>query len=265
MSKGGAHRSAGERSSELDMDAALLEALAAVEARERGEDPAEIELEFDVPEPAPVAPRTAGAVDGFKGPERQREPTGPDPAEELVRLRVRLEEAQAAARRAEQDVRRAEEQRTLLEGQVQEVRAAHEVLSADFERLRARGRKDAEEAERRGEERALHALLDTFDNVERARVHAADVAGPLAEGLRMVSETLRRQVARLGLERVVAGRGTPFDPEVHEALVHMDAPDVLEGAVVDEILAGFRLRGRLFRAARVSVAAARVTEPTQNG
>jgi molecular chaperone GrpE len=260
MSNGGAQRGAAGESSELDIDAALREALAAVEARARGEDPSaevSVELEVDFEAPSPAAQPTE--------PRRASRTAGPDPAEELVRLRVRLDEAQTTARRAEQDARRAEEQRGLVEGQLQEARTAHDMLAADFERVRARARKDAEEAERRGEERALHVLLDTFDNVERARLHASDATGPLAEGIRLVSEHLRRQVARLGLERVVAGRGTPFDPEVHEALVHMDAPDVLEGAVVDEILAGFRLRGRLFRAARVSVAAARVTEPTQNG
>ena len=237
-----------EPSSELD--AALEQALAAVEARARGAEPA---TAARVPT---VSAEAVLEVDVDVEPPR---------VDETVLLRARIADANAATRRAEAEARRASEARAEAEGRLSAAEEAHRTLAADFERLRQRSRKDAEDAERRGEERALHALLDTFDNVERARQHATDETGRLAEGIRMISDQLRRQASRVGLERIDAQRGSVFDPEVHEALVHVPVPDLDEGRVVEELLAGFRLRGRLFRAARVSVAAARVTTPPSEG
>jgi molecular chaperone GrpE len=248
-----------------ELDAALEQALAAVEARARGQEPASPRPSVH-PSEAPVDIE----LDVDDGPDaREPVPSAPVPTahrvDETLLLRARLADANAATRRAEAEARTAAEQRAAAESRLAEAEKTHGILAADFERLRQRARKDAEDAERRGEERALHALLDTFDNVERARQHAADESGRLAEGLRMIADQLRRQVTRVGLERIDAQRGSPFDPEVHEALVHVPDDDVAEGCVVEELLAGFRLRGRLFRAARVSVAAARVTTPPSNG
>lgn len=150
---------------------------------------------------------------------------------------------------------RAGERTGELEHQLREMRQSLHNQGSDFERYRQRIRKDIEEAERRAEERALRALLEIFDNVERARFHSERDPSQILGGLQMIVEQFRRQLVRVGFERIPATRGTPFDPEVHEAVVHVDDEDVPEGAVVEEVSAGFKLRGRLFRPARVTVAA----------
>lgn len=175
--------------------------------------------------------------------------------EELARVRFRLDEASFVARRAEQRASTAEARVAELEAQGAEVRQTRDTLAADFERLRARTRRDAEEAERKGEERALAVLLELVDNLARACAHATANPETVADGLRMLDAQLKRGLARLGLERVDASRGIVFDPEVHDAVARV-ASDVAEGAVVDEVASGFRIRGRLLRAARVTVAGA---------
>lgn len=175
--------------------------------------------------------------------------------EELARVRFRLDEATFSARRAEHRASVAEARVAEIEAQGAEVRQSRDTLAADFERLRARGRRDAEEAERKGEERALAVLLELVDNLSRACTHATANPETVADGLRMLDAQLKRGLARLGLERVDASRGTVFDPEVHDAVARVTA-DVAEGAVVDEVASGFRIRGRLLRAARVTVAGA---------
>lgn len=154
---------------------------------------------------------------------------------------------------------RADERTGELEHQLREVRQSLHTQGSDFERYRLRIRKDIEEAERRAEERALRALLEIFDNVERARFHSERDPTQILGGLQMIVEQFRRQLVRVGFERVAATRGTAFDPEIHEAVVHVEDDDVPEGAVVEEVSAGFKLRGRLFRPARVTVAARTVT------
>ena len=152
------------------------------------------------------------------------------------------------------ELERISELQASTDGQLREAREATRALSADFERYRGHSRKDNDEAERRGEDRALRALVEIFDNVERARLHEAVEAGPVAAGLQIIVDQFRRQLLRLGLERIGAERGAAFDPEVHEAVAHVEDDEVPEGTVVDEVTPGFRLRGRLFRPARVTIA-----------
>ena len=185
----------------------------------------------------------------------------PDDPEDERRLQVvRSAELEAALDRAEKELARVLEMRDSLDGQLRDVRKQHVEATADFERFRQRARKDNEEAERRGEERALRAMLEIFDNVERARVAGADQGdssdpAPILAGLQMIVDQFRRQLQRVGFERIAVERGAAFDPEIHEAVAHVAEFDVPEGRVVEEIAAGFRLRGRLFRPARVTVAA----------
>ncbi len=56
----------------------------------------------------------------------------------------------------------------------------------------------------------------------------------------------------LGVE-TVAGVGTPFDPEFHEAIMREERDDVPDGTVLKEFRRGFRLGSQLLRAAMVQV------------
>lgn len=213
---------------EIDIDTSLIEeALAAVERS--GSTPV-----------AAVEP--AGAAEG----------DAPEPGLDDERAARLLAEARIAQLEGE-IVELHEDRRRIVashEGQLREGRQAVQ----DFERFRQRTRKDLEEAERRGEERALRALLDVFDNLERAKLQSEQDHARVVAGIHMVVEQLRRQLLRVGFERVPATQGVAFDPEIHEAVVHVQDDDVPEGTIVEEVTAGFRLRGRLFRPARVTVA-----------
>ena len=73
-------------------------------------------------------------------------------------------------------------------------------------------------------------------------------AAALSSARAMLVDTL----TKLGLE-AVPGAGEAFDPEVHEAVMHVEAEDG-EGPVVDEVLrAGYVFRGTTIRAAMVRV------------
>ncbi len=174
--------------------------------------------------------------------------------EELARARFRLDEAAFGMRRVEQRAAAAEARVAALEATLADARASGETLAADFERARGRARRDAEDAERKGEERVLIVVLELVDNLARAVAHGEANPATVVDGLRMMEAQLHRGLARLGLERVDATRGVPFDPEVHEAVAAVPS-DVAAGCVVDEAASGYRMRGRLVRAARVTVGA----------
>lgn len=201
----------------IDIDPGLIEeALAAVERASR----------------APAEPRVS-SEDSLGGGEPQQE--------HLHRL--------------QRDLERALESRDTFDRQVQDLRQAHSELALDFERFRARTRKDLEEAEWRGENRVLRPVIDVYDNVERAWLHALAEPSQVLAGLQMIVEQFKRLLSRLAFERVKAARGMVFDPTVHEAVLQVHDEVVAPGAIVAEVHAGFWLRGRLFRPARVTVSA----------
>jgi molecular chaperone GrpE len=127
--------------------------------------------------------------------------------------------------------------------------------AADFDNFRKRTRRDVDDAQRRGSEEMLKALLPVFDNLERAAAHAeqASDAKAIAEGVRMVLKQLGDTLGRMKIQRV-PGVGTPFDPLVHEAIQQLETADQPPGTVVAEIAPGYQLGDKLIRAAMVVVA-----------
>lgn len=93
----------------------------------------------------------------------------------------------------------------------------------------------------------LISLLPVLDDLDRAREH-----GELQGGFKAVAESLEKVTANLGLERY-GEEGEPFDPTVHEAMTHEYSAEV-EGIVCTRVYQpGYRVGGRVLRAARVAV------------
>jgi molecular chaperone GrpE len=126
--------------------------------------------------------------------------------------------------------------------------------AADFDNFRKRARKDVEDAQKKGLERALLEVLPISDNLERAIQAAGQTQEVTAilEGVRMVLKLTEDALARLGVERVNS-LGQPFDPGVHEAVQQLES-DAPAGTVVHEMVPGYRLGGKLLRPAMVAVA-----------
>jgi len=224
----------------IDIDPELLEAaVAAVDRRLRHrEDDTDVEVEVDL---ASAPPQPASPV-------RDARP------DEQALLRVRLREAEERTRGLERELLELTRRHDESESQLREVRKAAREAQSDFDRVRGRSAKDREEAERIAEERLLRQILDTSDNLERAWQHAMSDPSSLLGGLQMIVEQFRGVLRRLGVERIDATTGVSFDPEIHEAVMYVTSARVEPGAVVDEVAPGYRLRGRLFRPARVTVA-----------
>lgn len=126
---------------------------------------------------------------------------------------------------------------------------------ADLQRERAdyanyRRRMDRERAADRDRATiaALSELLPVLDNIERARAH-----GEIVGGFKMVAEALEASLAKLGLVSF-AEPGDPFDPNVHEALMHEHSAEVTEPTCVEILQSGYKVGERIVRPARVKVA-----------
>ena len=126
---------------------------------------------------------------------------------------------------------------------------------AELENFRKRSRREAEEAERYREFGLLRDLLPVLDNVQRA-IEAAEKtadAGSLLAGFRMTAQQIEKLLGDHGCTPIETD-GKPFDPEVHEAILHQPVDGMPEGQVVAAVSRGYRLHDRVVRPAQVIVA-----------
>ncbi len=127
--------------------------------------------------------------------------------------------------------------------------------AAELENVRKRAARDVEHAHRFALENFARELLAVVDSLEMGLV-AADTADAeaLREGSEATCKLLKTTLERFGISEVDP-EGEPFDPELHEAMSMMPAPNIEPGSVAQVVQKGYALNGRLLRPARVIVAA----------
>ncbi|MFF9771253.1 nucleotide exchange factor GrpE [Streptomyces sp. NPDC053086] len=142
-----------------------------------------------------------------------------------------------------------------LVAQLDQVRTALGERTADLQRLQAeyqnyrrRVERDRVAVREIAIANLLTELLPTLDDIGRAREH-----GELVGGFKSVAESLETVAAKMGLQQF-GKEGEPFDPTIHEALMHSYAPDVTETTCVAILQPGYRIGERTIRPARVAVA-----------
>jgi molecular chaperone GrpE len=133
-------------------------------------------------------------------------------------------------------------------------------LTADLENLRKRGLKEREDAFRYGHENLVKDLLGSVDNLERAVAHAQSREDggdfeSMLQGVELVQRELIGALSKHGVERIDA-EGKAFDPTEHEAMAQKEDDSVPAHTVVEAYQAGYKLRDRLLRPARVVVSKA---------
>ncbi|MEU1347896.1 nucleotide exchange factor GrpE [Streptomyces sp. NPDC005775] len=121
-------------------------------------------------------------------------------------------------------------------------------LQAEYQNYRRRVERDRVTVKEIAVAGLLSELLPVLDDVGRAREH-----GELVGGFKSVAESLETVVAKLGLQQF-GKEGEPFDPTIHEALMHSYAPDITEDTCVAILQPGYRIGERTIRPARVAVA-----------
>ena len=152
-----------------------------------------------------------------------------------------------------EDVPAEEDKTTALEAEVQEKNDRILRLQADFENFRRRTAKEKEELAAVITQNLLTDLLPLLDNFERAMaVEQTDVEA-FQKGVEMIFTQLREVMEKHGLEHIDA-EGQPFDPNVHQAVMRVENPDVEDGTITQVLQKGYQAKGRVIRPAMVQVA-----------
>lgn len=135
-----------------------------------------------------------------------------------------------------------------LEAQLAERTADVQRVHAEYANYRKRVDRDRDLVREQATGGVLVELLTVLDDIDRARDH-----GELSGGFKSVADAIEAAVGKLGLEKF-GDAGEPFDPVVHEALMHSEDASVTETTCVAVLQPGYRYGGRVLRPARVAVA-----------
>ncbi|HEY6739655.1 MAG TPA: nucleotide exchange factor GrpE, partial [Actinopolymorphaceae bacterium] len=146
----------------------------------------------------------------------------------------------------------ATEREAELREQIAERVADLQRLQAEYLNYKRRVERDRQLTREVAVAEVLTELLPVLDDIGRAREH-----GELEGGFKAVAESLEATLGKIGLERY-GEVGDPFDPRIHEALMHGYSDDVTEPSASAVLQPGYRYGERVLRPARVAVA-----EPTE--
>jgi molecular chaperone GrpE len=98
----------------------------------------------------------------------------------------------------------------------------------------------------------LFPIMDNFDMAFAAMEKAEDKAAVL-DGIKMIQKEFHKVLEDCGVKKIETV-GKQFDPNVHEAVMAVEAPDKKDEEILEEVRSGYMLNDRLLRAAQVKVA-----------
>jgi len=142
-----------------------------------------------------------------------------------------------------------------LEQQLGELTLDLQRTRADFENYRKRVEAEKQAAQGLGQTKAIMKLLPVIDTIERAiaNVPAELADNAWAKGVAGLSKQLDKQLKDLGLEKIDAKPGTPFNPELHQAVQFDEAAEGDKEVIAEELRAGYILNGAVVRDAMTKV------------
>lgn len=128
---------------------------------------------------------------------------------------------------------------------------------AEMQNMQRRTARDVENAHKFGIEKFLQNLLPVADSLEKAiesaeQASSGDAENAIAEGVRLCHKLLIDVMARENVE-VIDPIGEPFDPNEHQAMSMVENPNMEPNSVFAVVQKGYKLNGRLVRAAMVMV------------
>lgn len=148
-----------------------------------------------------------------------------------------------------------------LKAQVQEFQEQMLRSQAEMQNVRRRAEIDVEKAHKFALEKFVRELLPVADSLEKAvestegREDSSEQVANIREGVEMTLSLFMNSLRKFNVEQVNPV-GEPFDPQKHEALSMVPAPDAEPNSVVAVVQKGYTLNERLVRPAMVMVAKA---------
>lgn len=141
-----------------------------------------------------------------------------------------------------------------LKAQVDELNDRYLRQVAEFDNFRRRNARERMELIQTAGRDVITDLLVVLDDSERAQkqMESTDDVAQIKEGVQLVFSKLRNTLAAKGLKPMET-IGKDFNPDLHEAITEIDAPEEMKGKIIDEVQKGYYLNDKIIRFAKVVV------------
>lgn len=101
---------------------------------------------------------------------------------------------------------------------------------------------------------ALTQILPILDNMERAaQFSPEDAESPIAKGIALTVKSFAETLSKMGVEEIEA-LGAQFDPNLHNAVMHVDDEQYGENEIVEVLMKGYKRGDKVLRYSMVKVA-----------
>ena len=129
---------------------------------------------------------------------------------------------------------------------------AHLRLAAEYDNFRKRTIKEKEASYGNGKADAVAKMLPVYDNLERALNQVCEDTA-YKKGVEMTMNELVKIFTGLGVE-IFGNVGEEFDPNLHNAVMHIDSEELGENVIAQVFQKGFKIGDKVVRFAMVQVA-----------
>lgn len=184
----------------------------------------------------------------------QAQDSGPDtaetPQEAQAATEAREQEAPPEGQAAEQPQEKTEAEK--LQEQVDSLNDRLLRTMAEYDNFRRRSQREKEAIYPQATAAAVSQLVPILDTFDRA-LGAPCSDEEFKKGVEMILANFKEVLGKLGVEEF-AEAGEPFDPEIHNAVMHVEDDSLESGVIVEVFQKGYRLGDRIIRHAMVKVA-----------
>ena len=175
------------------------------------------------------------------------------------------EEKASDKRKKDKDAKKKEKEKTytltreqmeaaeLAAKQLETVKDQYTRLAAEYDNYRKRTAKEKESIYQDAKIDTIQEFLAVYDNLERAVATEGGDDSPHKKGMEMIFVQYKKILEKLGVTEIEA-KGQTFDPNRHNAVMHIDDENLGENVVAQVFQAGFMLGDKVVRHAVVQVA-----------
>ena len=146
-------------------------------------------------------------------------------------------------------------EKAALETAIAEANDKYTRLFAEYDNYRKRSAKEREGVYTDAYADAIKDILPVLDNMERALQYKDAQGGEdnLAKGLEMIMKSFSESLSKMGVTEIAA-LGERFDPNLHNAIMHVDDEQYGEEEIVEVFMKGYAKGDRVIRHSVVKVA-----------